>query len=225
MKFDSKLTFEDHVRRIIYSVSQRIGILRLVKHVFVDTSLLIRCYFEFVLPILEYCSPVWGSVAECQLQLLERQVYSVAKLCPDQSFLSMCHRLRVAKPSMLYKLIPTLITVCSASFHLLLLKFNILTLRSQLIHWNLKYQGVERPNLAGLCFRLRFDCGMSFPTMCLIQERWMGSRVQSTIGCFPDLCFLLFSVAQVLVLLRNKFINNLFFPTWACATRVAVCPL
>ena len=25
------------------------------------------CYFAFVVPILEYCSPVWGSAAECHL--------------------------------------------------------------------------------------------------------------------------------------------------------------
>ena len=58
--------------------------------------------------------------AECHLQLLERQVYSMARLCPDQSFLSLCHRRRVAGLSMLYKVNRTLITVCSGSFRLLL---------------------------------------------------------------------------------------------------------
>ena len=60
VKFDSRLTFEDHARGIVSRVSQGIGILRLVKRVFVDTSVLLRCYYSFVLPILEYCSPVWG---------------------------------------------------------------------------------------------------------------------------------------------------------------------
>ena len=45
----------------------------------------------------------------------------------------------------------------------------------------------------------------------------MGSRVQSTIGCFPELCFLQFSIAQVLVMLKKQFINNFVLPTWACA--------
>ena len=45
----------------------------------------------------------------------------------------------------------------------------------------------------------------------------MGSRVQSTVGCFPELCFLQFSVAKVLVRLRTHFINNFVFPTWALA--------
>ena len=34
MKFDSRLTFEDHVYNIVSRVSQIIGILRLVKRVF-----------------------------------------------------------------------------------------------------------------------------------------------------------------------------------------------
>ena len=175
------------------------------------------CYFAFVLPILEYCSPVWGSATECHLQLLEHQVYSVARLFPDQSFMSLCHRRRVAGLSKLYKVKRTLITVCSASFHLLVLVFNIFELRPQLIHWCLKYHGVEPPNLPGLSYQARFECGMTFPTLCLTPGRCMGSRVESTGGCFPELCFLQISVALVLVGLRKQFMNNFVFPTWASA--------
>ena len=62
VKFDSRLTFETmchDVCGIVSLVSQRIGILGLVKCAFVDTSLLLHCYYAFVLQILEYCSPVW----------------------------------------------------------------------------------------------------------------------------------------------------------------------
>ena len=76
-------------------VSQRINIVRLVKRIFMNTSVLIHCYFEFVLPILMYFSLVWESAAECHLQFIELQVYSVVRPCPDQSFLSMCHQRRV----------------------------------------------------------------------------------------------------------------------------------
>ena len=72
-------------------------------------------------------------------------MYSVARLCSDQSFLTLCHRRRVA--------------------------------------------GLSDLPVAG----------MTFPTSHMIPERWMGSRVQSTVGCFPELCFLQFSVEQVLV--------------------------
>ena len=68
-----------------------------------DTSVLLRWYFAFVLPILEYCSPVWGPAAECYLELIERQVYSVARLCSDQSIFSLCHWRNFAGLSMLHK--------------------------------------------------------------------------------------------------------------------------
>ena len=87
---------------VVSRVSQRIGILRLVERIFVPTSVLPRCYFAFVLPILVHCSHVWGSTAECHLHLLERQVYSVGRHCPDQNFVSLYHRRRVAGLSMLY---------------------------------------------------------------------------------------------------------------------------
>ena len=45
----------------------------------------------------------------------------------------------------------------------------------------------------------------------------MGSRVQSTVGSFSELCFLQISVAHVHMGLRKQFINNFVFHTWACA--------
>ena len=96
VKFERRLIFEDRVRGVVSRVSQRIGILRLVKCAFVYIFLLHSCCYAFVLPILEYCSPVLRSTAKSHLQLLERQVYSVAWLCPDQTFLSLCHRRHVA---------------------------------------------------------------------------------------------------------------------------------
>ena len=83
------------------------------------------------------------------------------------------------------------------------------------MHWSLKYQGVERPNLIGLSCRLRFECRMTLLTLYLTPERWMDSRVQSTVGWFTELYFLQFFVAQVLVGLQKQFMNNFVFPTWA----------
>ena len=42
VKIDSRLTFEDLMRGIVSRVSQRIGILRLLNLVFVNTSVLLR---------------------------------------------------------------------------------------------------------------------------------------------------------------------------------------
>ena len=140
------------MRGIASRVSQKIGILRLVKFIFVDTSALLHSYFAFVLPILEYRSPVWGSAAERHLLLLERQVYSVARLCADQS--SLCHRRCEAwhtNSNTNHCLYSELLSAYSRVRH-----------TRQLIHWSLKYHGVERPNLHGLSCRLifEFDTGM-----------------------------------------------------------------
>ena len=52
--FDSKMTFEKHLRSVFRAASQRLGILRKSWRVFHDRSLLRRCFRGFVLPVLEY---------------------------------------------------------------------------------------------------------------------------------------------------------------------------
>ena len=56
--FDSKITFEKHLRAVSRAASQRLGILRKSWRVFHDRSLLGRCFRGFLLPVLEYCSAV-----------------------------------------------------------------------------------------------------------------------------------------------------------------------
>ena len=212
MKFDSKLTFEDHVRGIV-SVSLRELVFWEWWNVYLWTPLcyfvaILHLFFQSLSIVLRYGCQLLNvtfrfSSARC-IRLPGFTMIGVSCRCViDVVWLGLvcCTRL-----------IRTLVSVCSGSFHLLLLEFDILELRPQLIHWSLKYQGVERHNLLGLSCRLRFDCGMTFPTLCLTPELWMGSRVQSTIGCFPELCFIQFSVEQVLVGLQKQFINNLVFP-------------
>ena len=72
--FDSKMTFEKHLRSVSRAASQRLGILRKSWRVFHDGSLLGRCFRGFVLPVLEYCSAVWCSSADTHLKLLDRAV-------------------------------------------------------------------------------------------------------------------------------------------------------
>ena len=74
-----------------------------LKHFFGDTYVMLHCCYAFVLPILEYCSSVWGSAAEWHFQLLKWKVYLVARFCPDQTFLSLYHRRHVAALCMLYE--------------------------------------------------------------------------------------------------------------------------
>ena len=56
--FDSKMTFEKHLRSVPRAASQRLGILRKSWRVFHDRSLLGRCFRGLVLLVLEYCSAV-----------------------------------------------------------------------------------------------------------------------------------------------------------------------
>ena len=56
--FDSKMTFEKHLRSVSRAASQRLGILRKPWRLFHDRSLLGRCFRGFVLPVLAYCSAV-----------------------------------------------------------------------------------------------------------------------------------------------------------------------
>ena len=72
--FDSKLTFEKHLRLVSRAASQILGILRKSWRVFHDRLLLERCFRSFVLPVLEYCSAVWCSAADTHLKLLDRAV-------------------------------------------------------------------------------------------------------------------------------------------------------
>ena len=70
--FDSKLTFDKHFRSVSRAAAQRLGILRKSWRVFQDILLIGRCFWGFVLPVLEYCSAVWCSAADTHL--LERVV-------------------------------------------------------------------------------------------------------------------------------------------------------
>ena len=108
------------------------------------------------------------------------------------------------------RLIRTLITVCSASFHLLPLEFDI---RAATAAHPLEFEESRCRTSQFVRFycRPRFECGMTFPTLCLAPERKTSSRVQSTTGCFPELCFLQFSVALVLVRLRKPTNKKLCF--------------
>ena len=110
MKFDSELTFEDHVRGIDFHVSQRIGILRLVKRIFGHTSLLLRFYFEFAVPNLDYCSPVWGQWLNVTFSFLSIRSFA-------QDSVSCCCVYDVVLLGLVCcrRLIQTLITFCSSS--------------------------------------------------------------------------------------------------------------
>ena len=62
--FDSKMTFEKHLRSVSTAATQKLGMLRKSWRVFHDRLLLGRCLQGFVLTVLEYCSAMWCSNAD-----------------------------------------------------------------------------------------------------------------------------------------------------------------
>ena len=69
--------------------------------VFHDGSLLERCFWGFVLPILEYCSAVWCSAADTHLKLLDRSVSGARFLTGGVFECDIAHRRSVAVLCML----------------------------------------------------------------------------------------------------------------------------
>ena len=102
--FDSKMTIEKNLRLISRAASLRLGILRKSWRVFHDRSLLERCFWGFVLPVLEYCSLVWCSAADTHLKLLDRAVIGARFLTGLVFECDLSHRRSVAVLCVLYNI-------------------------------------------------------------------------------------------------------------------------
>ena len=101
---DSKLTFEKQVRAIAASASMRVGILRKTMSFFRDVAVVAKCFWAFILPVLEYCSPVWMSAATSHLSLLDRVVSQVGRLSCGSVTCDLWHRRKVASLSVFFKI-------------------------------------------------------------------------------------------------------------------------
>ena len=149
VKFDSKLTFENHVCLIISRVSQRIGVLRLMKRVlwtplccFIATmhsfsqslSIALRCGGLLLNVIFSYSNTrctQWPGFAQIRL----------SSCCVTDVMLLHC--------VCCWRLIWTWIIVCSVSFHLLLSDFDIPQAAAAAHPFEFEVSSVERPNLQG----------------------------------------------------------------------------
>ena len=70
----------------------RVGILRKTMSVFRDVTVVAKCFWAFILPVLEYCSPVWMSAATSHLSLLDRVVSPVGRLSGGSISCDLWHR-------------------------------------------------------------------------------------------------------------------------------------
>ena len=68
-----------------------------------DQSLLQKCFNSFILPCLEYCSPVWCSAADSYLPLLDRDLNAIRFLIPGLS-VDLWHRHCISSLCMLFKI-------------------------------------------------------------------------------------------------------------------------
>ena len=101
--FDSKFTFERHIRSISSSVAQKIGLLRKSFRIFGDHDIFLKCFNSFILPCLEYCSPVWSSAGDSHLKLLDRNLQDCKFFIPNLT-ISLQHRRFISTLCMLYKI-------------------------------------------------------------------------------------------------------------------------
>ena len=101
---DVKMTFEKRLRSVSSAAAQWLGIMRKSWQVFHDRSLLLRSFWSFVLPVLEYCSTVWCSAADSHRKLLDRVVRSAGFLAGGVLDCNLAHRRSVAELCMLFKI-------------------------------------------------------------------------------------------------------------------------
>ena len=189
--FDSKLTFEKHLRSVSRAASQRLGVLRKSWRVFHDKLLIGRCFCGFVLPVLEYCSAVWCSAAYTHLKLLDRVVCGACFLAGDVLNCDNSHRQSVVVLCMLYKnrcnrkhpLCGALPVPCVP----------VRVTRGDLIAHRYTFAPLscEPRSTAGLLFPSQYLSGMIWLTPYLMVLDWRVSRAGPMPFCFPS-CSLLF---------------------------------
>ena len=66
-------------------------------------GIMMRCFNSFILPCLEYCSPVWSSAADSHLKLLDKNLRACKFLIPNLT-ISLQHRRFIISLCMLYKI-------------------------------------------------------------------------------------------------------------------------
>ena len=102
---DSKLTYEEHLRQVASRARQKTGILRKAARLFAcDSAFLGRCLRAYVLPLVEYCFPVWSSAAETHLSLIDR-VFNVASGIGGDASIDLAHRRSVGSLSLFWKIL------------------------------------------------------------------------------------------------------------------------
>ena len=100
--FDSKFTFERHIRSISSSVAQKIGLLRKSFRIFGDHDVLLR--FPILLSFFVWSiAPLFGPLQLSHLKLLDKNLRACKFLIPNLT-ISLQHRRFISSLCMLYKI-------------------------------------------------------------------------------------------------------------------------
>ena len=174
--FDSKLTFEKHLRLVSRAASQWLVILGKSWRVLHDRSLLERRFRCFALPVLEYCSAVWWSAADTHIKLLDCAV-SGARFLTGGVFECDISNLRsVAVLRMLYKI------SCNPMHHSMMRYLDrMCQCGLHAVPWShigilMRQLAAESRNAAGLLFPSQCPSGTIFLTPYSMVWDWRVSR-------------------------------------------------
>ena len=158
--------------------------------VFHDRSLLLRSFWSFVLPVLEYCSAVRCSAAYSHLKLLDRVVRSASFLAFGILDCNLAHRRFVAEWCMLFKIKSNPMHLLRGVLPLPYVRRVLLVVLWLLIGTRSRFLVVGLLSIAEPLCPSRCLFGTILVTLCLMVWDWRVSRAESMLSCWHDLLFL-----------------------------------
>ena len=93
VEVDSKLKFTAHISKIVSTAKQRTSLL-FRAFLTRETKYLIIGYKSYILPLVEYCSPIWSPHTVCDILLLESVQRKFTKRIPGLEYMSYEDRLK-----------------------------------------------------------------------------------------------------------------------------------
>ena len=150
--------------------------------VFHYRSLLLRSFWSFVLPVLEYCSAVWCSSADSHLKLLNRVVRSAGFLAGCVLECNLVYRRSVAELCMLFKIKSNPMPPLSGTLPVLYVPARVtrgalVALGTRSCSHVVGLLSIAEPLCPSWCL-----FGMILVTLCLMVWDW---RFQEQSQCFP----------------------------------------
>ena len=101
--FQSKFTFEPHIRSVSSVIAQKLDLQRTSYKSFGDLCVSLKCFNSFILSCIVYCSPVRFSAADSHLKLFGRNLIACKFLIPDLNT-GLWHHRSISSLCMLFKI-------------------------------------------------------------------------------------------------------------------------